>query len=46
MINEYRRRRKIGELPPAYPNGWFAIMESDELPVKTAKEVDALGKAV
>ncbi|CAL8121666.1 unnamed protein product [Orchesella dallaii] len=42
-INEYRRKRKIGDLPPSYPNGWFAILESDELPVKTAKEVDALG---
>lgn len=46
VINEYRKRRKIGDLPPAYPNGWFAILESDELAIKTAKEVDALGTTI
>ncbi|ODM93888.1 Cholesterol desaturase daf-36, partial [Orchesella cincta] len=43
IVNEYRNRRKIGDLPPAYPNGWFAILESDEVLKSTVKEVDALG---
>jgi len=43
-INEIRKRRKIGDnLPPVYPNGWFAICESSQLPVRTAQEVYAVG---
>ncbi|ODM97218.1 Cholesterol desaturase daf-36, partial [Orchesella cincta] len=43
QINWHMKRRKIGDLPPAYPNGWFAIFESDELVTNTVKEVYALG---
>ncbi|ODM86830.1 Cholesterol desaturase daf-36 [Orchesella cincta] len=35
----HMKRRKIGDLPPAYPNGWFAILESDELVTNTVKEI-------
>lgn len=43
-INELRRRRKIGDLPPVYPNGWFVILETEQLPVRTSKEISVLGK--
>ncbi|CAL8103787.1 unnamed protein product [Orchesella dallaii] len=43
VINQYMKRRKIGDLPPSYPNGWFALLESDELLKNSVKEVDALG---
>ncbi|ODM97536.1 Cholesterol desaturase daf-36, partial [Orchesella cincta] len=43
IINECRNRREIGDLPPVYPNGWFAILESDEVLKSTVKEVDVLG---
>jgi hypothetical protein len=32
--NEVRRRRQTGDLPPVYPNGWYCIMPSHELPPK------------
>ncbi|CAG7827980.1 unnamed protein product [Allacma fusca] len=43
VINELRQRRKIGELPPVYPNGWFAILESDQLGPQKVTEVNVLG---
>ncbi len=44
-INGLRQRRRIGELPPAYPNGWFVILESDQLRIRSSKELNVLGKA-
>lgn len=44
LVNEVRRRRKVGELPPVYPNGWFGLMRSDELPVGTTRSVNAIGQ--
>lgn len=32
--NEVRRRRQTGDLPPVYPNGWYCILPSHELPKK------------
>jgi cholesterol 7-dehydrogenase len=43
LINELRKRRKIGETPPPYPNGWFIIIESKEVGKTKAKEVSCLG---
>lgn len=39
-----RKQRKIGELPPLYPNGWYEVMRSEELPVGTVKAVFMIGK--
>ena len=36
--------RKIGKLPPVYPNGWFALLESSQLKKKQVKHVAALGE--
>lgn len=32
-IREVQRLRKTGNLPPVYPNGWFAIIESRQVAV-------------
>ncbi|KAL1474628.1 hypothetical protein MTO96_037831 [Rhipicephalus appendiculatus] len=32
----------LQDLPPVYPNGWFPIIESQELKVKQVKRVDVL----
>ncbi|XP_053736840.1 cholesterol 7-desaturase nvd [Synchiropus splendidus] len=29
--NDVRRRRKVGELPPIYPNGWYRLLDSHML---------------
>ena len=44
IINEVRRRKKVGEFPPAYPNGWFGLLRSDELAVGASTSVNALGE--
>lgn len=46
-INErrkYLKNRKIGDLPPVYPNGWFALLESAQLTKGQVKHVCALGE--
>lgn len=35
--------RKKGTLPPVYPNGWFALLESDQIGIEQVKYVTALG---
>jgi cholesterol 7-dehydrogenase len=42
--NQVRKRRKIGEIPPVYPNGWFFVILSAELPVKGVKYMQLLGE--
>lgn len=37
------RLRKEGTLPPVYPNGWFALLDSDQVDVEQVKYVTALG---
>ena len=44
LVKEVRRLRKIGNLPPVYPNGWFMLLESDDLAPGEVKHVAALGK--
>lgn len=41
--NEVRRRRKTGELPPVYPNGWYRVLDSHMLDRGEVKNVSALG---
>ncbi|XP_017891357.1 cholesterol 7-desaturase [Ceratina calcarata] len=38
------KKRKLGKLPPVYPNGWFALLESYQLGKKEVKHVAALGQ--
>ncbi|XP_047425101.1 cholesterol 7-desaturase nvd isoform X2 [Mugil cephalus] len=44
--NEVRRRRKIGELPPVYPNGWYRVLDSHMLQRGEVKNVTVLGEQV
>ncbi|XP_037547892.1 cholesterol 7-desaturase nvd [Nematolebias whitei] len=41
--NEVRRRRKVGELPPVYPNGWYRVLDSHSLSRGEVKNVSILG---
>ncbi len=43
VIDGIRRSKKIGDLPPIYPNGWFIILETDDLPIRKTKQVNVLG---
>jgi cholesterol 7-dehydrogenase len=43
LVREMRRLRKIGNLPPVYPNGWFGLLNSTELAPGEVKHVTALG---
>eukprot|EP01104_Vermistella_antarctica_P011194 TRINITY_DN3102_c0_g1_i1.p1 TRINITY_DN3102_c0_g1~~TRINITY_DN3102_c0_g1_i1.p1 ORF type:complete len:426 (-),score=89.97 TRINITY_DN3102_c0_g1_i1:48-1325(-) len=36
-------KRKRGELPPPYPNGWFCVMHADDLKKGKPQYVQALG---
>ncbi len=42
--NEVRRRRKTGELPPVFPNGWYRVLDSHMLERGDVKSVTVLGK--
>jgi len=43
QVNRARRLRKVGKPPPPFPNGWFVLCESRDLPVGKVLSVDALG---
>ena len=44
IANMVRNRRKVGDIPPPYPNGWYEIMRSEDLPVGGAKAVSLIGQ--
>lgn len=44
LVQTLRRLRKSGEVPPAYPNGWFSVLESDQLKVGEVKYASVLGE--
>ena len=44
MANIVRKRRKVGDIPPPYPNGWFSVLESRDLKKGEVKPVSILGK--
>ena len=43
MVNMVRKRRMVGDVPPVYPNGWFAVIESRDLKTGEAKSVSCIG---
>ncbi|OXA44503.1 cholesterol 7-desaturase [Folsomia candida] len=43
-INQLMKRRKIGNIPPHYPTGWFSILDSDSLKSGEVKEINVLGE--
>ena len=42
--NIVRKIRKIGEMPPVYPNGWFSLCHGSEVPKGTVTYVHGLGE--
>ncbi|XP_072762507.1 cholesterol 7-desaturase nvd [Anoplolepis gracilipes] len=38
------KNRKLGKLPPVFPNGWFALLESSQIKKGQVKHVSALGE--
>ncbi|CAG7719174.1 unnamed protein product [Allacma fusca] len=43
VINRLQKLRKLGPIPPPYPNGWFTLLGSEQLGKETATEVSVLG---
>lgn len=41
--NDVRRRRKTGDLPPVYPNGWYRVLDSHLLERAEVKSMSILG---
>lgn len=39
-----RKNRKLGKLPPVYPNSWFALIESNKVAKGEVVHVTALGE--
>ncbi|XP_069465967.1 cholesterol 7-desaturase nvd-like [Ambystoma mexicanum] len=46
IASEVRRRRKKGDLPPVYPNGWYQLLDSHLLPRGEVRNVTVLGEQV
>ena len=46
VVNAVRRRRATGDVPPVYPNGWFAVIESHFIKRKEVENIYMLGKFV
>lgn len=44
--NVVRQRRKVGDLPPVYPNGWYRVLDSRSLRRGEVKNVFVLGKRI
>lgn len=45
QIERQKRYKQFGEdLPPVYPNGWFAVEESDKLKPGQVRAVTIFGK--
>ena len=44
IVNRVRKARVIGDVPPVYPNGWFAVLESRDLSLRAVKDIRVLGK--
>ena len=44
MSTVVRSQRVTGDVPPVYPNGWFAVLESRDLGDKESKAVSCLGE--
>lgn len=36
--------RRVGDLPPIYPNGWYCIAESDQIKPGEIKEITVFGE--
>ncbi|ESN96223.1 hypothetical protein HELRODRAFT_107375 [Helobdella robusta] len=46
LVAAVMKRRKTGDVPPVYPNGWFSLLESRDLKCGDARSVSCLGKNI
>ena len=44
VANMARKLRQRGDVPPVYPNSWYEVMRSEELPVGSVKAVSMIGQ--
>ena len=44
VANIVRKRRKAGDVPPVFPNGWFSIIASRDVPRGQSRSVSVLGE--
>ena len=44
VVNEVRRKRKAGQMPPIFPNGWIPLMATRDLKKGEVKYISAIGK--
>ena len=44
VANIARKLRQRGEIPPVYPNSWYEVMRSEEIPVGGVKAVSMIGQ--
>lgn len=44
IVIDTKLRRKKGNVPPPYPNGWFRLLDSRDLKPGEVKNVDVLGQ--
>jgi hypothetical protein len=44
ISNRVKHMRDVGEIPPVYPNGWYALIESWSVGLLETKTISALGK--
>ena len=40
IANMVRRKRLVGDIPPPYPNGWYELMRSEDLPVGQSRAIN------
>ncbi|CAB3400455.1 unnamed protein product [Caenorhabditis bovis] len=44
QIERLKMLRRLGELPPVFPNGWYCVCESEKLAPEEIKEITILGQ--
>ncbi|XP_060600575.1 cholesterol 7-desaturase nvd-like [Ruditapes philippinarum] len=44
ISNRVKHMRDVGEIPPVYPNGWYALIESWSVGLLETKTISALGQ--
>eukprot|EP01135_Chromosphaera_perkinsii_P006406 Nk52_evm8s490 gene=Nk52_evmTU8s490 len=44
VAQQTRHQRNPGKLPPAYPNGWYRLLDSSDIQVGDVRKVDCLGE--
>eukprot|EP00127_Corallochytrium_limacisporum_P002111 Clim_evm5s108 gene=Clim_evmTU5s108 len=44
--NARSRRNRLADYPPPYPNGWYKVCDSGDLPVGALKEIEFVGKLI